>query len=207
MSEELIELGLAERKPRDIYRLLIGLVIPRPIAWVTTRSKDGRANAAPFSFFNVMAEDPPLIVLGLEGRRDTGGYKDTTKNILETGEFIVHVVDRAHADRMNHTAIDFASEVDELAQHDILTSPGRMVDAPRIATAPALLECRRYQAIEVSAQRIILIGEIIHIAVARRVLDPVTERIDARELDAIGRLGGPDYCTTRDWFSMPRIET
>jgi flavin reductase (DIM6/NTAB) family NADH-FMN oxidoreductase RutF len=206
MSEDLVELELEGRKPRDVYRLLIGLVIPRPIAWVTTRGSDGRANAAPFSFFNVMAEEPPLIVLGLEGRRDAGAHKDTTRNILETGEFVVHIVDRAHAEAMNRTAVDFPSEIDELAELAIPTTPGAKVNVPRIATAPALMECRRYQAIEVSARRIIMIGEIVHIAVAGRVIDPVTERIDARELDAIARLGGPEYCTTRDWFAMPRVD-
>jgi flavin reductase (DIM6/NTAB) family NADH-FMN oxidoreductase RutF len=207
MSENLVELDLEKRGPRDVYRLLIGLVVPRPIAWVTTRGRDGRANAAPFSFFNVMAEDPPLIVLGLEGRRDAGAHKDTPRNILETGEFIVHVVDRAHAEAMNRTAIDHPPEIDELADAGIQTRPGLKVDVPRIATAPALMECRRYQALEVSARRIIMIGEIVHIAVAERVVDPTTERIDARELDAIARLGGPEYCTTRDWFSMPRVES
>lgn len=206
MTQRMTELDLNDRSPRDVYRLLIGLVIPRPIAWVTTRDKDGRANAAPFSFFNVMAEDPPLVVLGLEARRDIDAHKDTTRNILDNEEFIVHVVDRTHAEAMNHTAMDVAPEIDELAAFEIDTLPGFKVNVPRIASAPALLECRRYQAIEVGKRRIIMIGEVVHIAVASRALDPATERIDARELDAIGRLGGPEYCTTRDWFSMPRIE-
>jgi flavin reductase (DIM6/NTAB) family NADH-FMN oxidoreductase RutF len=118
MTPGLIELDLNGRSPRDVYRLLIGLVIPRPIAWVTTRDKQGRANAAPFSFFNVMAGDPPLVVLGFEARRDVDAHKDTTTNILENEAFIVHVVDRAHAEAMNCTAVDVPPEVDELAVRD-----------------------------------------------------------------------------------------
>jgi flavin reductase (DIM6/NTAB) family NADH-FMN oxidoreductase RutF len=165
MTPGLIELDLNGRSPRDVYRLLIGLVIPRPIAWVTTRDKQGRANAAPFSFFNVMAEDPPLVVLGLEARRNVDAHKDTTTNILENEAFIVHVVDRAHAEAMNCTAVDVPPEVDELAECGIPTLPGFKVDVPRIASAPALLECRL-----TSLASVVSLAELLYSAYMARSL-------------------------------------
>ncbi len=205
MSVTMHELDLAARAPRDVYRLLIGLVVPRPIAWVTTRDAEGRPNAAPFSFFNVMAEDPPLVVMGLDGRLGERTPKDTTANIQATGEFVVHIVDRAHAEAMNRTAIDHPPEVDELADAGLRTVPATKVDVPRIDGVPAVLECRRYQALEIGPRRVIMIGEVVHIAVRADVIDPTTERIDARALDAVARLGGADYATIRDRFTMPRL--
>ena len=125
------------------YKLLAALVVPRPIALVTTAGKDGVINAAPFSFFNVFSEDPALVVLGLQSRPD-GTPKDTLKHIRETAVFVVNLVDEAMAERMNTCSIDFPSNVSEIGMAGFAILPGVGVPVPRIAEAPVALECRHY---------------------------------------------------------------
>lgn len=141
------ELSAAER-----YKLLGGLVVPRPIALVTSHSPEGRVNAAPFSFFNVFAEEPPLVVLGL-GISPRGGAKDTTLNIRDTGEFVVNLVDEPIAEAMNLCAIDFPPEISEVevAGFDLIPSDG--VAPPRIGQAPVGLECRRSVTLQPARER------------------------------------------------------
>ena len=132
------ELSAAER-----YKLLGGLVVPRPIALVTSHSPEGRVNAAPFSFFNVFAEEPPLVVLGL-GISPLGGAKDTTINIRDTGEFVVHLVDEPIAEAMNLCTIDFPPEISEVEVAGFDLIPSDAVAPPRIGQGPVGLECRRF---------------------------------------------------------------
>ncbi|HEY0419918.1 MAG TPA: flavin reductase family protein, partial [Acetobacteraceae bacterium] len=120
---------------QDRYKLLVATVVPRPIAWVVTQDLAGRLNAAPFSFFNVFANDPPVLVIGIGGRRP-GDAKDTGANIRETGQFVVNLVDQANAEAMNATAIDFPPDVDELRQAGLATLPSTKVAPPRIAESP-----------------------------------------------------------------------
>ncbi|MEH2545409.1 flavin reductase (DIM6/NTAB) family NADH-FMN oxidoreductase RutF [Bradyrhizobium sp. AZCC 2262] len=140
------------------YKLLAALVVPRPIALVTTAGKDGVINAAPFSFFNVFSEDPALVVLGLQSRPD-GTPKDTLKHIRETGVFVVNLVDEAMAERMNTCSIDFPSNVSEIGMTGFAILPGVGVPVPRIAEAPVALECRHYTTLEVSHRRHLCIGQ------------------------------------------------
>ena len=137
---------------QDRYKLLSALVVPRPIALVTTLGPGGIVNAAPFSFFNVFAEDPPLVVLGLEARPD-GSLKDTSAHIRDSGAFTVNLVDEALAERMNICAVDFPPGISELDAAGLTTAPSAAVHVPRIAEAVASLECRHYQTLEVSARR------------------------------------------------------
>src|ERR1700722_17282963 len=125
--------------PTDRYKLLIGSVVPRPIALVTTIDKAGIANAAPFSFFNVMGNDPPAIVLGID-RRPTGAPKDTVRNIRDTGEFVVNLVDEAIAEAMNVCAIDFPEGVDELVEAGLTAAHSPTGAPPGIAEAPGAFE-------------------------------------------------------------------
>src|SRR5688500_3534302 len=127
--------AFAELSPPERYQLLGGLVVPRPIALVTTRDRDGRANAAPFSFFNVVAEEPPLVVLGL-GVHASGGAKDTTNNIRDGGEFVVNLVDEPLAEAMNLCAIDLPPEVSEIDLAGLEMLPSEAVAPGRIAAAP-----------------------------------------------------------------------
>lgn len=191
----------AELDARQRYKLLIGTVIPRPIAFVTTLSKDGRRNAGPFSFFNVLTHDPAILAIGVENYAD-GRMKDTSRNIRDTEEFIVHIVDDALAAQMEICAIKFGPDVDELAEAGLETVPGTAVRAPRILSAPAALECRRYMTLEVGKAREIILGEVVGVHVRADAVDPATLHIDQLAMDAIGRLGGHSYARTRDQFDI-----
>jgi flavin reductase (DIM6/NTAB) family NADH-FMN oxidoreductase RutF len=192
-------LGAAER-----YKLLGGLVVPRPIALVTTRDLEGRNNAAPFSFFNVLAEDPPLVVLGL-GISPTGRAKDTTNNIRDCGEFVVHLVDEPIAEAMNLCAIDLPPEVSEIALAGFSLLPSDVVAPGRIADAPVAMECRRYVTLQPGPERFIVLGEVLMLHVKDAIVDPATLRVDRNAYAPIGRLFGGGYVRTHDRFEMPRI--
>ena len=199
-----VRFDLAELSAADRYKLLGGLIVPRPIALVTTRSADGRSNAAPFSFFNVFAEEPPLIVLGL-GISPSGGAKDTTVNIRDTGEFVVNLVDEAIAEAMNLCAIDFPPEVDEIEVAGLALAPSDKVAPPRIAQAPVSLECRRYLTLQPARERYLVLGRVVMAHVRDGVLDPATLRVDRDTYAPIGRLFGGGYVRTHDLFEMPRL--
>ena len=196
--------ALAELSPPERYKLLGGLVVPRPIALVTTRDRDGRANAAPFSFFNVVAEEPPLIVLGL-GVHARGGAKDTTNNIRDSGEFVVNLVDEPLAEAMNLCAIDLPPEVSELDLAGLELLPGEAVAPGRIAAAPVSMECRRYVTLQPGPERYVVLGEVLVLHVRDGILDPARLRVDRDAYAPIGRLFGGGYVRTRDRFEMPRI--
>ena len=186
------------------YKLLGGLIVPRPIALVTTQGSAGRVNAAPFSFFNVFAEEPPLVVLGL-GISPVGGAKDTTVNIRESGEFVINLVDEPIAEAMNLCAIDFPPEISEteIAGFDLVASDE--VAPPRIAQAPVSLECRRYLMLEPAPKRHLVVGEVLIAHVRDGIVDPETLRVDRDAYAPIGRLFGGGYVRTRDRFEMPRL--
>jgi flavin reductase (DIM6/NTAB) family NADH-FMN oxidoreductase RutF len=196
---DLATLSAAER-----YKLLGGLVVPRPIALVTSQSLEGAINAAPFSFFNVFAEEPPLIVLGL-GVSPSGGAKDTTVNIRDAGEFVVNLVDEPIAEAMNLCAIDFPPEVSEVEVAGLDMVPSDVVAPPRIAQAPVNLECRRYVTLQPARERYLVLGEVLLAHVRDGVIDPETLRVDRDVYAPIGRLFGGGYVRTHDRFEMPRL--
>lgn len=194
----------ADLGPRERYKLLIGTVIPRPIAFITTLSKDGRRNAGPFSFFNVLTHDPAIVAIGVENY-DDGRMKDTSRNIRETEEFTVHIVDDALAAQMEICAVKFGPGVDELAEAGLETVPGLAVKSPRILSAPAALECRRYMTLEVGKAREIILGEVLGIHIRADLVDPKSLHVDQMGMDAIGRLGGHSYARTRDQFDIKTL--
>jgi flavin reductase (DIM6/NTAB) family NADH-FMN oxidoreductase RutF len=155
-----MQFDLAALPSRDRYKLLAGLVVPRPIALVTTRSEDGRDNAAPFSFFNLFAEEPPIVVLGI-GVAASGGAKDTTNNIRDTGEFVVNMVDEPTAEAMNLCAVDFPPEVSEIDVAELELLASERVQARRIASSPAHLECRRLITLQPGRERYLILGEVL----------------------------------------------
>lgn len=187
--------------PKERYKLLIGSVIPRPIALITTVGRDGRANAGPFSFFNVLTHDPAVVAIGIENHADMR-FKDTARNIRETEEFTVHIVDSALVDQMEICAIKFGPEVDELAEAGLETVPGVHVACPRILKAPAALECRRMMTLEVGPAREIVLGRVEGLFVRESLVDPETLYIDQMGMDAIGRLGGHSYARQTDQFEV-----
>jgi len=189
--------------PQDQYKLLIGTVVPRPIAWVTTVDLQGRVNAAPFSFFNALCADPPIVALGL-GTRPGGEPKDTPANIAATKAFTVNIVSNDLAEKMNVTATTFATGIDELREAGLTTVPGTKVPCPRIGEAPAALECRLYMTIPVG-EDVIVLGQVVAAHYDERVINVARKHIDPKALDAIARLGGNGYATTRDLFDLARL--
>jgi flavin reductase (DIM6/NTAB) family NADH-FMN oxidoreductase RutF len=194
----------AELSPAERYKLLGGLVVPRPIALVTTQDGAGRTNAAPFSFFNVLAEEPPMVVLGI-GVSASGGAKDTTNNIRDHGEFVIHLVDEAIAERMNLCAIDLPPGHSEIEVAGFTLLPSERVTPGRIAEAPVALECRRYVTLQPGRERYIILGEVLMLHVRDGIVDPERLRIVHDAYAPIGRLFGGGYVKTRDRFEMPRI--
>ena len=188
---------------RDRYKLLISLVIPRPIALVTTLGPTGVVNAAPFSFFNLFSESPPLAVLGLQSKPD-GGLKDTSAHIRDQGSFVINLVDEALGEQMNICAVDFPPEISEIDVAKLTTLPSEKMKVPRIAEAPAALECRHYTTLEVSAQRRLAIGEIVHIHVRGGLWDADKMRIDMKQYRPLARLYGNFYASLGEPFTHVR---
>ncbi|TWB43609.1 flavin reductase (DIM6/NTAB) family NADH-FMN oxidoreductase RutF [Rhizobium sp. ERR 922] len=186
---------------RERYKILIGTVIPRPIALVTTVRKDGQPNAGPFSFFNVLTHDPAIVAIGVENYADMR-FKDTARNIRETGEFTVHICDNALVDQMEICAIKFGPEVNEIEEASLATVPGQMVRSPRILAAPAALECRRHATLQVGPAREIILGEVVGVFVRSDAVDASNLYIDQQMMDAVGRMGGHTYARTRDQFDI-----
>lgn len=191
---------------RDLYKLLVNTVLPRPIALVTTVDAQGRANAAPFSFFNVFSHAPPLVVLGIEGRdKAPSPLKDTMRNIRETGGFVVNLVDRALVEAMQVCAIDFPGDIDEIEAAGLETAASVSIAAPRLAASPVQLECRETVSLSLGTRhRNLVVGEIQHIHIRDGIVDERLH-VDIDKLDLVGRLHGADwYVTLRDRFQAPR---
>ncbi|MEZ0304735.1 MAG: flavin reductase family protein [Hyphomicrobiaceae bacterium] len=199
-----LSLSFADLEPRQRYKLLCGLVVPRPIALVTTLSPAGVVNAAPFSFFNVFSENPALIVLGLQHNAD-GTPKDTTRNIQISSEFVVNLVDEGIAEAMNITATEFPPEESEPVMAGLEVAPSVQVKPPRLAAAPAAFECRRTVAMAFGPQRELLIGEVLGVHVRSGIVDPTTLNVDFAALAPVGRLCGNMYARQRDMFELKRI--
>ena len=199
-----ISFAFSALTPRERYKLLIGAVVPRPIALVTTISKDGIVNAAPFSFFNCLSADPAILALGVE-YRPTGPQKDTGRNVRETLAFTVNIVSDAMAEAMNACAVPFEPGIDELAQAGFTARPGTSVPCPYIAEAPAAFECRQHTTLGIGNSREIILGEVLHAHFAPGIVNPATLHVDPEALDALGRMSGQGYARTRDRFDLPTM--
>jgi flavin reductase (DIM6/NTAB) family NADH-FMN oxidoreductase RutF len=203
-SKDHVSIDFASITPRERYKLLIGTVVPRPIALVTTRHPTGIVNAAPYSFFNCLSADPAIVALGIENHDDMS-FKDTTQNIRLTEEFTINIVDRAMVDAMNICAVPFSSNVDELLEAGLTEVPGTAVKCPYIAEAPVALECRRYVTLGLGKSREIILGEVVNMHIRGDLVDLDKFHVDQAGLDAIGRMGGHGYSTTRDLFELPTM--
>jgi len=197
-----MDLTLSELSALERYKLLIGLVIPRPIAWISTWSENGVANCAPYSFFNVFSEDPPLCMVSF-GLRSDGRIKDSLRNIRRTGEFVVNLVDEATANAMHLSSEEFPPEVSEFTAARLTPAPAALVQHPRIAEAAACLECRVFQRLEIGPGREFVIGEILLAHAREGVIDPNSKRVSETLYRPVGRLFGNRYCSTRQRFNLP----
>ncbi|RIH89582.1 flavin reductase family protein [Calidithermus roseus] len=200
-----MEFDFAQLKPQERYKLLTALVVPRPIAWVTTLNRDGSVNAAPFSFFNAMGSDPGLLVLSV-GNHERTRPKDTAANIKRRGFFVVHMVSEALAPAMNLTATEFPEGMSEVEAAGLELAPSVHVPVPRIAQAPAGFECKLHSVLEIGHNRLI-IGEVLQAFVHDEfVADAHKLHIKTEALQLIGRMHGRGgYTRTREIFEMPRI--
>ena len=187
------------------YKLLISTIVPRPIAWVTTVDHGGRVNAAPFSFFNVLVGDPPIIAVSIGRRPGGGGPKDTSALIRATGEFVVNLVGYEQRTQMNVTATDFPADETEIDPAGLDLAPSRFVAPPRIAAAPVSLETRVHQLIEIGENTIVL-GEVVAMHIRDAAFDRERFHVDTAALDLVGRMGGGGgYVRTTDTFEIPRL--
>ena len=184
------------------YKLLCGLVVPRPISWITTVGPSGQVNAAPFSFSNVVSEDPVLMVVSIN-RKPDGRTKDTLANIERTNEWVVNIADEPLAEAMHRTSGDFPSEVSEPAALGLDLEPCAEVAPPRIKQAPFSVECRLWRTVEIGPERRLLIGEGVHFHMRDDVVDPATMRVREDSFFPVGRLYGDRYVRTRERFTLP----
>ncbi len=189
----------------SVYQALIGVVSPRPIAWVSTVDANGRINLAPFSFFNTFGANPPVVVFSPTNRRD-GSKKDTLLNLAEVPEFVLNAAVEDLAAPLNATSKELPRGESEADLAGLALSPSTKVRPPRVAASPVHLECRVRQVVPVGdgpGSANLVIGEVILIHIDEAVLDP-SGRVDPRKLRTIARLGGDYYCRSTDLFEMQR---
>jgi len=199
-----MEFDFSKLAPHDRYKLLISVVVPRPIAFLTTISAAGEINAAPFSFFNAMGGNPPVVAISI-GELEEGTLKDSARNIEETREFVVNLVDTSLAKQMNICAADFPARMNEMPSAGLTAVPSVVVKPPRIAESPVNMECRLHTIVPIGSNRI-HIGEVVHLRIRDEMIDMEKLHVHTQKLDLIGRMhGGGWYARTTDLFEMPRL--
>jgi flavin reductase (DIM6/NTAB) family NADH-FMN oxidoreductase RutF len=194
-----------EHLAQDIYKLMVGCVVPRPIAFVASVDEQGIYNLAPFSYFSAVCSKPPTVLFCPAVRLTTGKSKDTLRNVLATKEFVVNIVSEEIAAQMNKTSAEVGPEVDEFVLSGLTPVASELISVPRVVESPAQMECRLREVITISSEPgggSIVIGEVLLFHVREDLFE--NYRIDPEKLNAIGRMGGPTYCRTQDRFDMER---
>ncbi|MDA1330538.1 MAG: flavin reductase family protein [Chloroflexi bacterium] len=204
-----------EISPKDtpsnlFYKVIVGSVVPRPIAWVSTINETGQPNLAPFSFFNVVCPSPPTLLFCPGVRGTNAGIKDTYANVRASGEFVVNLVSEELAEAMNKTATELPPEVNEFEYAGLAQEASKLVGAPRVAESPVAFECKVTQIVDVGdggrGSGWVVLGEVVHMRVKDDVLGE-NYRIDLDALKPIGRLSGPRYARVSDRFELFREES
>lgn len=192
----------------QLYKVLLGCVVPRPIAWISSQSADGVLNLAPFSFFNAFSADPPIIGVGIGKKRKVSPEgvseivdKDTAANILAVREFVVNVVSLPFAEKMNISSGEFSPGINEFEKAGLTPAPSTLVKPPRVSECMISMECKLFQHIDLGGSNLIL-GEVLCIHVKDEIC--IDGTINIRELQPIGRLSGSSYCRVDSLFEMPR---
>lgn len=202
----MLQFGPEKDSPANLYKLLIGMVVPRPIAFVSSLDAIGVRNLAPFSFFMACSADPPVICFVSSHRSGPRPAKDTLTNILATKEFVVNIVSEEFADKMNLASAEVPPEVDEFEMSGLTPLASDLVKPPRVAESHAQMECRLRQILPISntagATNTIVFGDVLRFHVDEAIVD--NYKIDPAKLRAIGRMGGPSYIYTHDLFDMAR---
>ena len=200
-----MEFDFAKLATADRYKLMSASITPRPIAWLTTLSSDGVRNAAPYSFFNMMGSEPPLVAVGLM-RRPDGSHKDSARNVLDTGEFVVNLVSEIDAPDMNLTCIDAPPDFDELDAANLATEPSSLIAPPRIASAPVSMECRLYQSVEAGLTTVVL-GEVLRFHIHDNLVDADRLHVDTLAMKLVARMHGAGWYTRcTDMLQLRRPE-
>ena len=182
------------------YKLMASLIVPRPIALVTTLGPDGTVNAAPFSMFNMVGEEPPIVMISLN-RRSDDSLKDTALNIVRTGEFVVHLADKAIALQMDRCSVQHPPHVSELDMVGFTPLPSKVVAPPRIAEAPVAFECTLFETME-TASRQVFIGQVRWLHARDELIDTDTWRVRLEHYFPVGRFGASLYVRTRDRYVL-----
>ena len=184
------------------YKLVSGLVVPRPVAWISSQNAAGLVNVAPFSSFNYVAHSPAMLAVNIS-LQDDGSIKDTARNIRETGEFVVNITPTAALDVMNQSSAEYPADVSEAQVLDIPLIPSTHVKPPRVALSPAQMECRLTQIVPLGkGVNTLYIAEVVVFHVANTVYDG--RRIDSVAMDPVARLGGPFYASLGEIHKRPR---
>jgi flavin reductase (DIM6/NTAB) family NADH-FMN oxidoreductase RutF len=199
-----VQFDFKQMSSSERYKLLLATVLPRPIAWITTKDPSGAINAAPFSFFNVFGSDPATVGIGI-GSRGPSEPKDTRANIRANEQFVVNLVPFSLAQQMCVTSIAFPRGVEEAKEASLDLAPCVRVDVPRIAQAPVSMECVLMQEVLLGGFSLVL-GQILLVHIHdEAVIDRTRQYVDANKLDLIGRMEGAWYTKTTDRFEMPPI--
>lgn len=199
-----MQIDPGELSPVEAYKLLISMIVPRPIAFVSTRALDGSLNLAPFSFFNGVSSYPPVISIAI-GTKAGGQPKDTLRNIRETGEFVVNMVTEQIGQAMHQASAEYPYGTSEFEQVGLTPIPAEKIKAPRVAESPVSLECTLMQEVVIpESSTSLIIARVVWYHAADDIITDLT--IDIEDYPVIGRLGGRAYCTIGSTFTMPRAE-
>ncbi|HYE77216.1 MAG TPA: flavin reductase family protein [bacterium] len=199
-----MQIDPGELNPIEAYKLMISVIVPRPIAFISTCAPDGTANLAPFSFFNGVSSHPPIVSVAI-GLKRGGIPKDTLRNIRETGEFVVNMVTEPIAEAMHQASADYPQGISEFEQVGLTPVPSAAVKAPRVKESPISMECRLVQLVSVpDAATELVLGRVVRYHVADSIISDLT--VDIEDYPVVGRLGGRAYCTIGSTFTMPRAE-
>ncbi|MGB6407428.1 MAG: flavin reductase family protein [Planococcus donghaensis] len=199
----MISINPKQNSERDNYKLLVGSIVPRPIAFITTQSNSGVVNGAPFSYFNIVSSNPPMVSVSIQ--RPAGKLKDTARNIYDTGEFVVHIVDDENVTKINETAASLPPSESEVEKVNLTLIPSTEISVPGVKESKVRMECRLVQAIPLGGDgpgSDLFIGEVIQFHVDEEIYE--SGRIDPRGLGAVSRLAGANYARIGEIFSIER---
>jgi flavin reductase (DIM6/NTAB) family NADH-FMN oxidoreductase RutF len=202
---KMLSINPADHQVHEIYKLMVGLIVPRPVALVSTVDRDGVPNVAPFSFFSGVGSNPPTVLFCPALRSSGDNRKDTLRNVEQTGEFVINVVSDAIAAASNATAADVGPEVDEFHLAGLTAIASEAVRAPRVAESPAQMECKLLEIVftrQAPGAGVIVLGEIVRFHVNAELEQNF--RIDPAKLDAVGRMAGNTWVHTRERFDLER---
>ncbi|EGA91339.1 nitrilotriacetate monooxygenase component B [Planococcus donghaensis MPA1U2] len=199
----MIPINPKQNSERENYKLLVGSIVPRPIAFITTQSESGVVNGAPFSYFNIVSSNPPMVSVSIQ--RPAGKLKDTARNIYDTGEFVVHIVDDKNVAQINETAATLPPSESEVEKVNLTLVPSTEISVPGVKESKVRMECRLVQAIPLGGDgpgSDLFIGEVIQFHVDEKIYE--SGRIDPRGLGAVSRLAGANYAHIGEIFSIER---